>query len=200
MKLVEDLDMYAVRKGWPRWSVFAIPLFFPACWPIIVYRFGSWVVTIRWRLLRIPLYIIYFPIKRLMEILTTIEMSEYADIDGGFYIAHIGNIVIAHHTKIGKNTSMHQGVTIGVTGSGEELPVIGDRVYFGAGAKIVGPVKIGNDVVIGANAVVTRDVPDSAVVVGIPARVLNYKGSFDFVHYRNKPAREDSPSGETKDQ
>ncbi len=186
LKIIEDLDMYAVRKGWPRWTCVTMPLFFPASWPIVVYRFGSWVVGLRSRLLRIPLYLIYFPLKRLTEILTTVEISEHAVLGGGFYIAHIGTIVIAHHTVIGKNTSMHQGVTIGVSGSGNELPVIGDRVYFGAGSKIVGPVKIGNDVVIGANAVVTHDVPDNAVVVGIPAKVLNYRGSSEFVHFRGK--------------
>ena len=187
MKLIEDLDMYSVRKGWPRWTWFLVPVFFPFCWPIIVYRFGSWVVQIKWKFLRIPLYIIYFPIKRFMEILTSVEMSEYAVIDGGFCIAHTGNVVIGHHTTIGKNTSMHQGVTIGGAGSGNrKFPVIGDRVYFGAGCKIIGPIKIGNDVVIGANAVVTKDVPDNAVVVGIPAKVLNYNGSYEFVHYRGK--------------
>lgn len=123
-----------------------------------------------------------------MELLTTMDISEYAEIGGGFYIPHIGNIVIAHHTRIGRHASMHQGITTGVSGSGDETPLIGDRVYFGAGAKIIGPVKIGNDVVIGANAVVTRDVPDNAVVGGIPAKVLNYRGSAEFVHFRGKQA------------
>jgi serine O-acetyltransferase len=121
-----------------------------------------------------------------MEILTTIEISEHAVIEGGFYIAHLGNIVIAHHTKLGRHTSMHQGVTIGGSGHGGQFPVIGDRVYFGAGAKIIGPVEIGNDVVIGANAVVTKNIPDKAVVGGIPAKVISYQGSMNFVHFRDK--------------
>jgi serine O-acetyltransferase len=186
MKLMEDLDVYGFRKGWPRWACLAVPLFYPSCWPIIVYRFGSWVVNLRWAWLRLRLYLLYFPLKRFTEVLTTVDLSEYAEIGGGFFIPHVGNIVIAHHTRIGRHASMHQGVTIGVSGSGDQLPVIGDRVYFGAGAKIIGPITIGNDVVIGANAVVTRDVPDNAVVGGIPARVLNYRGSTQFVHFRGK--------------
>src|SRR3989344_55202 len=188
MKLIEDLDEYAFRKGWPRWACIVVPFFYPSSWPIIVYRFGAFVVGLRLRWLRWPLYVIYFFLKRLMEILTTIELSEQAVIGGGFYIAHLGNIVIGHHTVLGCHASVHQGVTIGGGGGGGSFPVIGDRVYFGAGAKIVGPVKIGDDVVIGANAVVTRDVPDNAVVGGIPARVLNYRSSRSFVHYRGKQA------------
>ena len=190
VKLLDDLDVYAFRKGWPRWACVAVPLFYPASWPIVVYRFGSWVVTLHSRWLRIPLYVIYFPLKRLTEILTTIEISEHAEIEGGFYIAHLGNIVVGHHTKLGRYASMHQGVTIGGGGHGGKFPVIGERVYFSAGAKIVGPVKIGNDVVIGANAVVTKDIPDNAVVVGIPAKVLNYRGSTEFIHFRSKNSAE----------
>lgn len=187
MKLIDDLDVYAYRKGWPRWTCFIVPFIYPSSWPIVVYRFGSWVVGLKSRLLRMPLYLTYFVLKRLVEVLTTTEISEYATIGGGFYIAHIGNIIIAHHARIGRHASMHQGVTIGVSGFSSELPVIGDRVYFGAGAKILGPIKVGDDVVIGANAVVTKDVPNKAIVVGIPAKVLDYRSSKDFVHFRGKP-------------
>lgn len=186
MKLIDDLDAYAFRKGWPRWACIFVPLFYPGCWPVIVYRYGSWVVGLKSRLLRWPLYVTYFPMKRLMELLTTIDLSEHAVIDGGFYIAHVGNIVVGHHTRMGPHASIHQGVTIGGGGSGRGFPVIGDNVYFGAGAKIIGPVKIGNNAVIGANAVVTHDVPDNAVVGGVPAQVLSYRSSNEFVHFRGK--------------
>jgi serine O-acetyltransferase len=122
MKLFDDLDVYAFRKGWPRWASFFVPFFYPNSWPIIAYRFGSRVVKLRNPLLKIPLYLIYFPIKRITEILTTIEISEYAEIDKGFFIAHIGSVVVGHHTKIGRYASMHQGVTIGAIGSGGGVP------------------------------------------------------------------------------
>lgn len=186
MNLVEDLDIYAYRKGWPRWAFVFIPIFYPSTWPIIAYRYGSWVVKLRTVLLKVPLYIVYFFMKRATEVLTTIEISEYTEIDKGLFIAHVGSIVVAHHTKIGRYASIHQGVTIGVMGDSDQLPQIGDNVYFGAGAKVLGPVKIGNNVVIGANAVVTHDVPDNAITGGIPAKIINYKGSQEFIHYRKK--------------
>jgi len=186
MKIIEDLDMYSVRKGWPKWTWFLMPIFFPCSWPIIIYRLGSWIVNIKFKFIRIPLYTIYFPIKRVMEVISNTEISEYADIAGGFYIAHVGNVVIVRNAKIGSNTSMHQGVTIGANGMPGGFPTIGDRVYFGVGCVVIGPVKVGNDVVIGANAVVTKDVPDDAIVGGVPAKILNYKSSKQCVHYRNK--------------
>jgi len=172
MRLFEDLDVYAYRKGWPRWACILVPIFYPSTWPIVAYRFGAWVVRLRSGPLRHLLYLLYFPLKRITEILTTVEISEHAQIGEGLFVAHIGSIVISHDTKIGRYASMHQGVTIGVMGrdgSSEKMPEIGDCVYFGAGAKIIGPIKIGDNVVVGANAVVTRDVPDNAIVVGVPA-------------------------------
>jgi serine O-acetyltransferase len=116
VRLLDDLDAYAYRKGWPRWACLAVPLFYPSCWPFIVYRFGSWVVKLRPAWLRLPLYMIYFTLKRLMELLTTIDISEYAEIGPGLFIPHIGNNVIVHSAIIGKHASIHQGVTIGGDG------------------------------------------------------------------------------------
>lgn len=85
---------------------------------------------------------------------------------------------------IGKNCNLSQEVTIGITPRGERqgTPIIGDNVYIGPGAKIIGNVKIRNRVAIGANCVVTKDVPDNAVVVGIPGRVIAYQGSKGYVN------------------
>jgi serine O-acetyltransferase len=187
MKLFYDLDVYAFRKGWPRFLLFFVPLFYPSTWPIIVYRFGNYISSTHLSIIRYPLYLVYFFFKRISEILTGIEISEHATIGHGFFIAHIGSIVISHDTKIGCYASFHQGVTIGVSGKESISATIGDYVYFGAGSKIIGDVHIGNKVVIGANAVVTSNIPDNAVVAGIPAKVINYEGSNDYIHYRNKP-------------
>ena len=85
--------------------------------------------------------------------------------------------------KIGKNVNISQGVTIGATyrGGKSEVATIGDGVYIGPGAKIVGAVCIGNNVAIGANAVVTHDVPDNAVVAGVPARIISMNGAGEYV-------------------
>ena len=74
-------------------------------------------------------------------------------------------------------------------GGNKGYPTIGDNVYIGPGAKIVGAVKVGNNVAIGANCVVTKDVPDNAVVVGVPGKIISYTGSEGYVNrtdYENK--------------
>lgn len=101
----------------------------------------------------------------------------------GFYIGHWGQIFISSQAVIGDNCNISQGVTIGVSNRGDNIgaPVIGDRVYIGPGVKIFGKVTIGNDVAIGANAVVTKDIPDNSVAVGIPARVISTEGSHGYI-------------------
>lgn len=101
----------------------------------------------------------------------------------GFHIAHISGVVVHNEAVIGKNVSISHCVTIGQTKrNGEVLtPVIGDNVYIAPGAKVIGGISIGNNSVIGANAVVTKDVPENAVVAGVPAKVLSYKGSADYL-------------------
>lgn len=124
-----------------------------------------------------------------------ILVSYAADIGSGFYIGHFGCIVVNKDCKIGKNCNISQGVTIGQANRGKRkgTPVLGDSVYIGPGAKIIGAVKIGNNVAIGANSVITTDIPDNAVVVGIPAKVISYQGTVGYVNreYREeleKPA------------
>ena len=107
-----------------------------------------------------------------------------AQIGKGFYIGHFGCIVVSPATVMGKNVNILQGVTIGVANRGDNAGVatIGDGVYIGPGAKIIGAVTIGNNVAIGANAVVTHDVPDNAVVAGVPARIISMKGAEGYVN------------------
>jgi len=106
------------------------------------------------------------------------------DIAKGLYIVHWGGIVINPNCKIGKNLTISQGVTLGQTnrGSKKGSPIIGDNVYIGPGAKIIGKIRIGNNCAIGANCVVTKDVPDNAVVVGIPGEVISFNGSEGYIH------------------
>lgn len=105
-------------------------------------------------------------------------------IGSGFYIGHFGGIVVNGLAIIGRNCNISQGVTIGQANRGRNAgyPVIGDNVYLGPGAKIVGGVKIGNNVAIGANCVVTKDIPDGSVVVGVPGRVISQLGSRGYVN------------------
>jgi len=105
----------------------------------------------------------------------------------GCYIGHIRDIVINERAVIGENCNISQGVTIGQANRGRRkgTPVIGHHVYIGPGAKIVGGIKVGDHVAIGANCVVIDDVPDYAVVVGVPGRVISYEGSNGYVNWTN---------------
>ncbi|HUV41694.1 MAG TPA: DapH/DapD/GlmU-related protein [Sedimentisphaerales bacterium] len=95
-------------------------------------------------------------------------------------IAHVGGIVIGGSTKIGKNCDVRQNVTFGgnfnkTDSQGLQQPCVGDNVSFGAGAVVIGPVKIGSNSIIGANSVVTRDVLEGVIVSGIPAVVIKQR-------------------------
>ena len=85
-----------------------------------------------------------------------------------------GGIGIVIHARaiIGRNCMIGQNTTIGGKSGWYEVPVIGDNVHISAGARILGPVRIGNNVIIGANAVVVKDVPDNCIVAGIPAKII----------------------------
>ena len=107
----------------------------------------------------------------------------------GLYLGHIRDIVINERAVIGDNCNISQGVTIGQANRGRRkgTPVIGCNVYIGPGAKIVGAVQVGDHVAIGANCVVTDDVPDYAVVVGVPGRVISFEGSAGYVNRTDYP-------------
>lgn len=102
----------------------------------------------------------------------------------GLYIGHFGGIVVGADVIIGKNCNLSHGVTLGQVnrGSRKGSPIVGDNVYIGVGAKVLGKIAIGNNVAIGANCVVIKDIPDNAVVVGIPGEIISYKGSEGYVN------------------
>jgi serine O-acetyltransferase len=113
-----------------------------------------------------------------------ISIPFLADIDAGLYIGHFGGIVVHENVKIGRNCNISHEVTIGKTNRGERAgcPVLGNNVYLGPGAKIIGNIKIGDNVAIGANCVVINDIPDNAVVVGVPGHVVSMKGAEGYIN------------------
>ncbi len=112
------------------------------------------------------------------------ELAPSCEIGGGLLLsAHPGGITVNPEVRIGRNCNLFHGVTIGRAygGSAPGVPVLGDRVWVGPGAKVVGGIEIGDDVVIGPNSVVTKDVASSSVVGGVPARVLSTAGSGAYI-------------------
>lgn len=98
----------------------------------------------------------------------------------GLSLAHYGSIVVNGRARVGRNCRIHPGVVIGELD--EQAPVIGNDVYLGPGAKLYGAIRVGDGAAVGANAVVTTDVPADAVVAGIPARVISSRGSEGLLH------------------
>ena len=123
-------------------------------------------------------------LQKLKEITTGICLPRDADIGGGLYLPSFGSIILARGS-IGENCTIEQSVTLGIAGRGTErgLPTIGNRVFIGAGAMIVGKITIGDDAYIFPGSVVTRPVPPRAVVMGYPARISSHDGSFDWIVY-----------------
>jgi serine O-acetyltransferase len=123
--------------------------------------------------------------RKFMEILTGISLSPEGFVGEGLYIGHFGQVIVSPSTRIGSNCNLSQGVTLGFGGRGDRggHPTIGNRVYIAANAVVVGKITVGDDAVIGAGAVVTKSVLPRAVIVGNPAQVASYKGSFDFIRY-----------------
>jgi serine O-acetyltransferase len=101
----------------------------------------------------------------------------------GLSIAHRGTLIVNGGARIGANCRIHPGVTIGTrAGANSEAPEIGDDCYLGPGAKIFGPIRIGNGTVVGANAVVNRSFPDgNQTLAGVPARVISNKSSLGLL-------------------
>lgn len=94
----------------------------------------------------------------------------------GLAIHHLGPITINKRVRIGSNCTLQPGVVIGQNRSEENVPVIGDDVYFAPGAKVFGKLRVGNNVVIAPNSVVVKDVPDNCVVSGVPAKIIKQDG------------------------
>lgn len=141
---------------------------------IIAYRFCHWLWQKNWCIFaRI--------ISQFIRFLTGIEIHPAAKIGRGFFIDHGMGVVIGETSVIGDNVTLYQGVTLGGTTvfdkSGKQMtkrhPTLKNNIIVGAGAKILGPITIGNNVKIGANAVVLHDVGNNQTVVGVPAHTVD---------------------------
>lgn len=117
-------------------------------------------------------------VSRLAKFITGIEIHPGAKIGKGLVIDHGTGVVIGETAEIGDNCTLYQGVTLGGTGkdTGKRHPTLGNNVMIGAGAKVLGPFRIGDNAKIAAGAVVLEEIPANATAVGIPARVVRRDG------------------------
>jgi serine O-acetyltransferase len=177
-----DLYRYA---GSIKFSRFLYHYFFEPGFKVTTqFRFCRY-LKLRKKTVLYPLYIFVLMIYKRSCVRYGIELKFLTDIGKGFYIGHFGTIFVSENAVIGDNVNISQGVTIGRANRGKNkgFPTVGSRVYIGPGAKIIGKVTIGNNVTIGANCVVTRDIPDNSVVVGIPCRIISQKGSLGYINH-----------------
>ena len=142
----------------------------------------------------------YFSARAISQIsraITGIEIHPGATIGKGLMIDHGMGVVIGETAEIGDNCTIYQGVTLGGTGKdvGKRHPTLGNNVLVGAGAKVLGPFKIGDNVKIAANAVVLEEIPEQSTAVGIPAKVVRRQGvkvvnDLDQIHIPDPVAQE----------
>lgn len=181
--LVEQPELYVDRPARPfgLWALIREDYLVNGCdWTrpgfraMFMYRLGVWRMRIKWRVFRAPLSVLYRWMHRRVRNHYGIELHFTTRIGRRFRIAHQGAIVIHEHATIGDDCTIRQGVTIGAAGkySIEEAPILGDHVEVGAGAVIMGNVRIGHHAHIGPNAVVMTDVPDHGTAFAERARII----------------------------
>jgi serine O-acetyltransferase len=168
-ELRADLERYHRAEGsWAR------VLTNTALWGVATYRLGHWVYKEDApRALRPLLKAVYLVANKALEATTEMFLDAQAQIGGGLYIGHSGGTHINNEAVVGENCDIGHQVTIGTSAGGRKgAPVIGDGVYVGAGAKIIGKIKVGDGAKISANSLVMTNVPAGATVMGVPARVI----------------------------
>lgn len=139
-------------------------------WALVIYRFGRWRYGVRPAPLRKFFSMLYKIAFKAIQVFTGIELPCEVEIGRHFTIDHFGGIIISGYAKFGNHCRICNDVVVGLRGAYRPgAPVIGDNVDIGAGAKLLGPISIGNNVVIGANSVVICDVPDNCSAMGVPA-------------------------------
>lgn len=177
--LAADLSRYSKRK----YSFAAFLMYFyvqviPGLKYTIIFRYCQY-----YRKRNRFLFYFFFLWLRRLKHKYGFDISYRTTIGKGLYIGHFGGIVIHGDAEIGEYCNLSQGMTIGVLVRGNKvgIPKIGDRVFIGPGAVILGGITVGNDVLIGANAIVTFDVADKSVLAAPLATVISEKGSEGYV-------------------
>ncbi|WP_085810188.1 serine O-acetyltransferase EpsC [Sphingomonas sp. TZW2008] len=170
-RLADYLDSIRARDPAPHSRLEVLT--YPGVWALGWHRVAHW-------LYRRRLFLLARMINHLSRFLTAIDIHPGATIGRNFFIDH-GFVVIGETAEIGDDVTIYQCVTLGGTSpdngiAGKRHPTLLDGAIIGSGAQVLGPITVGRRARVGANAVVTRDVPEGAVMVGIPARPTTVEG------------------------
>ena len=187
-KLRQDIACVKERDPAARSSL-EILLLYPGLRAIRMHRRANWFY--KRKMFFIARYISQRAVKK-----TGIEIHPAAKIGDRFFIDHGTGVVIGETAEIGNDVTIYQGVTLGGTGkdTGKRHPTIGNNVMIGAGAKVLGPFKIGDNSNIAAGAVVLDEIPPNCTAVGVPAKIIKRDGlrvdNLDQIHVPDPVAQE----------
>ena len=191
MHIIDDIRAYK-RNDPAAKSAAEILLLYNGLHATIDYRIAHWLHTHKMRFLARA-------VSQWSKMWTGIEIHPAAKIGRRLVIDHGTGIVIGETTEIGDDCLLYQGVTLGGTGKdvGKRHPTLGNNVMVGAGAKVLGPFKVGDNSRIAANAVVLSEIPPDSTAVGVPARVVriagekvDYAGQVDQIHVTDPVQKE----------
>ncbi len=163
---------------------FVIVFFTQGFWAVFQYRLAHFIYKkIKLQPFRFLGLLLMLFWQKIIEITTGISIPSSSKIGHSFYIGHFGGIIINANAIIGNNCNISQGVTIGVSGRGEKrgTPILGNEVYIGANAVVTGKITIGNNVLIGACTLVNDSIPEDSVISGVPAVIVSQKGSKGYI-------------------
>ena len=165
-QIKEDIDV-ALEKDPAARNALEVLILYPGVHALIAYRFNHW-------LWGIGMKFIARSLSQIARWVTGIEIHPAAIIGKRFFIDHGMGVVIGETSEVGDNVFVYQGVTLGglATKKGKRHPTISDDVVIGAGAKVLGPIKIGCNTKIGSGSVVLQNVPEYSTVIGVPGRVV----------------------------
>lgn len=178
-KIRQDYSKYSQYGG----NFISIIFFTQGFWAIFQHRIAYSCHTLKIPVVKHVLLIICLIWQKLIEILTGISIPYSAKIGSHFYIGHFGGIIINANAIIGNNCNISQGVTIGVSGRGDNrgVPTIGNNVYIGANAVVAGKIDVGDNCVVAGNSLLVSSIEDNVTVAGVPAVVINNNTSKDYI-------------------
>ena len=149
----------------------------PALWAVLNYRFGRWGLTLRLAPIRFLVTLIYGINKWIIIYTGNIRIARRTKIGKDLQLVHVGNILISPDSVIGDRCRIQHNTTLAKNmDKNDAAPIIGDDVFIGTGAVILGGITVGDGARIAANSLVITDVPPGATAIGVPARIMKYTG------------------------